>query len=749
MLRSAWIVNGRAATALELMQAMALARAYATRQRRSDREARELEQAARAVGRAIRKAERARERMAFGCKPAPVSGQRSGGVKLRGFEKMLGLHSGRSHAMTKAHSSFHFKITPRGLGSHRRNGSRGYQAGEAVRAVRYILRDAAREIEGGGIVSSISSDPDAIAAVFAAIEELEMAGGRSNANVYSSLVVSLPHELNSREELLDAICSPLSDMGLPFAAVLHAPDPRGDERNYHAHILFSWRPFALSGDGIAFSDLTVGSANTPEFVCDYRQHVASAMNEAMMDAGLPRRFTAEKTRRAADNGKSAKYTPGQKHHQRRQAAIEEGKAEYRLLTERRSALDRLERLAVQWAGIGSSRRSMMIDPLLAREGDLIKAQFDAPAPKPAAMTPALLSAPTPVSREKQHDGPEETIIGDALAQVASLIVAEHVPRATDTSEVPKAPGPKVDTASTSPSTQLAVPSPVIASDPHPNADEEALRFEPVSSAQPAHTVDIERPTISTTGEPSPQGPYFAPAPVSLPAAASFIDPLTGEEREAARFKIERRILAKRRKDASSAETPPEPRVSEDIPVAGKAQTEPTDLVAVLSMLKGIPLLPIRPMQKTGSAPFFELVIPEEGWNGIPPQVKAVETEPAVQNVLAKTYAAMLKRAEYLATVETGSRPSPTLLASIEKFDRSLVKALAVGGRNEMTDAMTNRVDRFWQHRETGGRAAETFSPSQSRQVEEPRTSSHAPLADEGADLVSLHSQMKRSKLSRE
>ena len=167
------------------------------------------------------------------------------------------------------------------------------------------------------------------------------------------------------------------------------------------------------------------------------------------------------------------------------------------------------------------------------------------------------------------------------------------------------------------------------------------------------------------------------------------------------------------------------------------------------MLKGIPLLPIRPMQKTGSAPFFELVIPEEGWNGIPPQVKAVETEPAVQNVLAKTYAAMLKRAEYLATVETGSRPSPTLLASIEKFDRSLVKALAVGGRNEMTDAMTNRVDRFWQHRETGGRAAETFSPSQSRQVEESRTSSHAPLADEGADLVSLHSQMKRSKLSRE
>ena len=51
MLRSDWTVNGRAATALELMQAMALARAYAARQRQSHREARELEQAARAVGR--------------------------------------------------------------------------------------------------------------------------------------------------------------------------------------------------------------------------------------------------------------------------------------------------------------------------------------------------------------------------------------------------------------------------------------------------------------------------------------------------------------------------------------------------------------------------------------------------------------------------------------------------------------------------------------------------------------------------
>ena len=155
---------------------------------------------------------------------------------------MVGLRVPRPSAVGKdGFSSFHCKFTSRGGGN---GGGRAYTRSEVIKSVRYILRDAAREIEGGGIVSNISLDPDAIAGVFAAIEELEMLG-RDNANVYMSLVISLPHELDAdqREEVLKELCSVFVELGVPVVGVLHKPDNNGDQRNYHTHITFSMRPF--------------------------------------------------------------------------------------------------------------------------------------------------------------------------------------------------------------------------------------------------------------------------------------------------------------------------------------------------------------------------------------------------------------------------------------------------------------------------------------------------------------------------
>jgi hypothetical protein len=90
--------------------------------------------------------------------------------------------------------------------------------------------DAAREIEGGGIVSNISADPDVIAGVFAAIEELEHLG-RDKTNMYMSLVIALPHELQDRETLLAGICKPFERLGVPCAAALHRPGKDGDQRS--------------------------------------------------------------------------------------------------------------------------------------------------------------------------------------------------------------------------------------------------------------------------------------------------------------------------------------------------------------------------------------------------------------------------------------------------------------------------------------------------------------------------------------
>ena len=317
-----WTVHGRASDAAGLAETLALNRSHKKRAAQADREARDREINARAVGRAIRRSEREQQRYTIGCRPAPKRGQCAGRVRLRVFQQTLGLqHPVDFSSSSGRASSFHLKFTPRGLGSHRRN-ERPYSRGEVVRAVRYIFRESAREFDGDGIVSNISQSPDDIAALLAALEELELTAGRKNANVYTSVVISLPHELDgNRRELLREICQPLADLKLPYAAALHLPDARGDQRNNHAHILFSWRPFRHADVGYEFSAGARGAENTPAFVTDFRSRAADAMNRAMARAGKRRQFTAEKRGRANTKPSDAKRTPGQSAALRREEAL--------------------------------------------------------------------------------------------------------------------------------------------------------------------------------------------------------------------------------------------------------------------------------------------------------------------------------------------------------------------------------------------------------------------------------------------
>ncbi|NYI22317.1 MobA/MobL family protein [Sphingobium indicum] len=290
----------------------------------------EAERNARMVGTAIRRQmrEAGLTRTWIQVRPRSLSGHRDGGRRCRRIEIMSGLIvAKRSHRGRDGLSSFHFKWTSRGLGNRRKHGSHRYRRGEAVRHLRYILRDQAREINGGGLVSNISTDPDTLASVFAALEELE-SHGRTNANVYVSIVLSLPNELTSaeREVLLSNICAIFERQSLPHAAVLHAPDPDGDQRNNHAHIMLSLRPFRAEPDGgFAFGVGTAADLNDKEFIKVTRLEIAALMNAAMIDAGHERRFTALSNQerglpaRSKSEGKSS---PGRKHRERRQERID-------------------------------------------------------------------------------------------------------------------------------------------------------------------------------------------------------------------------------------------------------------------------------------------------------------------------------------------------------------------------------------------------------------------------------------------
>ncbi|MFW2830984.1 hypothetical protein [Sphingomonas sp. ID0503] len=397
--RIKWKVDGTAASQRDMKECVLQAKRHRACAVNREREIAQLDRDARAVGAVLRRLAREKTAKTFPlrCRPRDISGRRKGTLRSRAFEQVVGLGITRpSHVASDGFSSFHFRLSSRGLGSHRKAAGRPYVQGEAVRAVRYIMRDAAREIEGGGIVSNISADPDKVAGVFDALEELERVAGDRNGNVYISIVVSLPHELHDREDLLRQICAPLEADSLAYAAVLHRPDLDGDQRNFHAHILSSVRQIRLEDDDeISFSALKASELNDTVYITELREHIATVMNAAMEREGHCRRFTAKSRaarRLELPDPIEAKHSPGRKHRDRRAAAIAAAKTERSAL---KAMMDGVTRLKFSLEAILTRSISTRGETLGKFE------EFEREMKRTAAVAHAQRSAPSKRTKTKR------------------------------------------------------------------------------------------------------------------------------------------------------------------------------------------------------------------------------------------------------------------------------------------------------------------------------------------------------------
>jgi MobA/MobL family len=73
---------------------------------------------------------------------------------------------------------------------------------------------------------------------------------KSNSTLAREYVVAFPHQLTAEQRawmLKDFVREELTRKGLMVTAAIHAPSRDGDERNYHAHIMFSDRPLDENG----------------------------------------------------------------------------------------------------------------------------------------------------------------------------------------------------------------------------------------------------------------------------------------------------------------------------------------------------------------------------------------------------------------------------------------------------------------------------------------------------------------------
>ena len=222
----------------------------------------------------------------------------------------------RDHPERRGPRDLYYDFIGRGLGSgkkrdyarhQRRSSSRTtpWKSGEMGRKVRYIFREDALEQVDGNAITNMGDDIVEAVACSRLLEDLERLGREKNGGVYHHVIVGLPHHLtgNERAELLNELTAPLRELKLPFCAALHKPDKRGDQRNFHAHILVSLRPMERVGEyQWEFSPSKRTWLDTTAGLHLQRKFVARTFNRALAAAGHSVRWTAKSRRDRNESG---------------------------------------------------------------------------------------------------------------------------------------------------------------------------------------------------------------------------------------------------------------------------------------------------------------------------------------------------------------------------------------------------------------------------------------------------------------
>jgi hypothetical protein len=186
--------------------------------------------------------------------------------------------------------SVHFAVTARGFAS---KGGRAWRDGEGERAAQYITREEALEGGEAGWWSNIADDRNELIAFHRASEALEK-HDRANANVYMSEIIALPASLTARQrrKAVRRYCREFDKRGIAYTVGMHKPDPAGDGRNFHCHILYSLRPARrLGAYDWSFAVSKVQDVNTPEGIAMRRKAVVDAINKTLRAAGSAQRYT--------------------------------------------------------------------------------------------------------------------------------------------------------------------------------------------------------------------------------------------------------------------------------------------------------------------------------------------------------------------------------------------------------------------------------------------------------------------------
>ncbi|MCV9938269.1 MobA/MobL family protein [Boseaceae bacterium BT-24-1] len=170
-------------------------------------------------------------------------------------------------------------------------------------------------------------------------------GGR----VQNRIIAELPHELDSHERvtIVRNFAEMLVEKGLPYWAVIHAPNENNDSRNYHVHIVYYDRPAAKMADPKDPSKLVWDfevverkrfsnrhlrevrphlqskdrDVSAQGWVKDLRRHWEKVSNDTMAYAGLRKRYDARTYEEMGINLDPLKHIPSKTFNRERKGEL--------------------------------------------------------------------------------------------------------------------------------------------------------------------------------------------------------------------------------------------------------------------------------------------------------------------------------------------------------------------------------------------------------------------------------------------
>lgn len=167
--------------------------------------------------------------------------------------------------------------------------------GAAKDLVRYGA-DGAHEFQDGKLAffSSVGLSVEEAAQAFDELERVNRSAA-ANAKVVHHMIIQSMHELPPEEQwaMLLRYCDQVfGSQDLPYSVCLHPPSEEGDQRNWHAHVVFSYRPMVRTDE----AEWQIGRAirtdlDCPEQWTRMRFLLSEELNRTAEMHGVDKRYT--------------------------------------------------------------------------------------------------------------------------------------------------------------------------------------------------------------------------------------------------------------------------------------------------------------------------------------------------------------------------------------------------------------------------------------------------------------------------